>query len=194
MQQGNLAAASGATSRVLTTADVLAEILEAASRHQRAVARGAAGTHEQSRHAPYQASSPSEPVTLARLLERNGADFVAGAYADLLGRAPDPGALDLYRTALLSGTLPKVAILGMLRYSREGRRCGRVVPGLRRRFLMQRAYRVPLLGRALRTAAAVLTLPRLMRDLQRLEQQGALDRERIAQLEQALASAGSLGR
>ena len=116
-----------------------------------------------------------------------------GAYTDLLGRLPEPDSLEYYRLALLDGRLSKTAILGMIRSSPEGRRRGEPVPGLRRRFLLQRAYRVPVLGRALRTAVAVLALPRLLRDLQRLEQQNALTQERLARLERALASPGTAG-
>lgn len=174
---------------VLTTADVLAEVLDVAERVR-------AGWHDpvspaSSAVSVLAALPPPGPVTLARLLERHGADFVVGAYADLLGRAPDPDALDYYRAALMDGRLPKVAILGMIRYSPEGRRRGEPVPGLRRRFVLQRAYRVPVLGRVLRAAVAVLALPRLSRDVQRLEQHNALLQERLARLERALASAGA---
>lgn len=174
-----------AASRVLTTADVLAELLDVAERVR-------TGRHDPAPSAPPPAPTlPPGPVTLARLLERHGADFVVGAYADLLGRPPDPDALEYYRVALVSGRLPKAAILGMIRYSPEGRRRGEPVPGLRRRFLLQRTYRLPVLGQALRMAVAVLALPRLLRDVQRLEQQNALTQERIAALERSLAPPGA---
>lgn len=179
----------GAAPRVLTTADVLAELLDVAAQVR-------TGRRDPAVSDPAVSASllaPAGPVTLARLLERHGTDFVVGAYADLLGRLPEPDSLEYYRVALLDGRLSKVAILGMIRSSPEGRRRGESVPGLRRRFLLQRAYRVPVLGRALRTAVAVLALPRLLRDLQRLEQQNALTQDRIARLERALESPGATG-
>ena len=179
----------GAAPRVLTTADVLAELLDVAAQVR-------TGRRDPTVSDPAVSASllaPAGPVTLARLLERHGTDFVVGAYTDLLGRLPEPDSLEYYRLALLDGRLSKVAILGMIRSSPEGRRRGEPVPGLRRRFLLQRAYRVPVLGRALRTAVAVLALPRLLWDLQRLEQQNALTQERLARLERALASPGPAG-
>lgn len=175
----------GTTVPVLTTADVLAELLDVAERVR-------TGWYDPARPTPLVVpAAPAGPVTLARLLERHGAEFVVGAYTDLLGRTPDPDALDYYRAALMDGRLSKAAILGMIRYSPEGRRRGEPVPGLRRRFVLQRAYRVPVLGRVLRAAVAVLALPRLLRDMQRLEQQNALLHDRVARLERSLASAGA---
>lgn len=203
MQPGDLAAPadarsgaqggtrSGTMPHVLTVADVLAEVLDTAAR-SRVGAREPALLPAPPPPAPPPPAPPLPlgPVPLARLLERDGTGFVVGAYADLLGRDPDRDALAHYRDELVSGRLPKVAILGVLRHSPEGRRRGRPVPGLRRRVLLQRAYGVPVFGRVLRTAAAVVALPRLMRDLQRLEQQSLQDRERVERLERALASAG----
>lgn len=182
-------ARSGTMPHVLTVADVLAEVLDTAAR-SRIGAREPALVPAPPLPAPLPVAPPAPPgpVPLARLLERNGTGFIEGAYADLLGRDPDRDALDHYRDELVSGRLPKVAILGTLRYSPEGRRRGRSVPGLRRRVLWQRAYGVPVFGRVLRTAAAVAALPRLVRDLQRLEQQVLQDQERIERLERALAS------
>ena len=64
------------------------------------------------------------------------------------------------------------------------------MPGLRRRYLLQRSYRLPLLGRLLRLASSILALPRVMRDVQRLEQMADADRARIDRLERALAASG----
>lgn len=178
-------ASIGTGPRLLTTSDVLAEMLDVAERVR-------TGWYDPARPtALVVPAAPAGPVTLARLLERHGAEFVVGAYTDLLGRTPDPDALDYYRAALMDGRLSKAAILGMIRYSPEGRRRGEPVPGLRRRFVLQRAYRVPVLGRVLRAAVAVLALPRLLRDVQRLEQQNALLHDRVARLERSLASAGA---
>lgn len=130
------------------------------------------------------------PVGLWGLLERNGADFVRNAFVELLGRKPDEGALEYYRAALMSGRMTKVQILGLVRYSPEGQLIGKIVPGLRRRFLLQRSYRLPLLGRILRVLTSITALPRVMRDLQRLEQMAHADHERLDRLERAAAAAG----
>ena len=89
--------------------------------------------------------------------------------------------------------MSKAAILGAIRYSSEGRTIGKIVPGLRRRFLLQRSYELPLVGRLLRLAVSVAALPRALRDLQRLEQMAHADRTRLDRLERALAAGPQLG-
>ena len=132
-------------------------------------------------------------VSYGALLERDGAEFVRHAFVELLGRKPDPGALAHYGEELRSGRLTKAAILGAIRYSSEGRTIGKIVPGLRRRFLLQRSYELPLVGRLLRLAVSVAALPRALRDLQRLEQMAHADRTRLDRLERALAAGPQLG-
>lgn len=168
----------------LDLAGVLAELLDAAENGPARIgnwtAAGSAGT----------SLVAAVPVGLWGLLERNGADFVRNAFVELLGRKPDDGALEFYRAALMSGRMTKVQILGLVRYSSEGRMIGKIVPGLRRRFLLQRSYRLPLLGRVLRVLTSIIALPRVMRDLQRLEQMAHADHERLDRLERAAAAAG----
>lgn len=170
--------------RGVSQSDVLAELLDAADR---GVLRRAEAP------APPLPARPVDtrlPVSYAALLERNGNEFVRHAYAELLGREPDPGALAHYGDGLRGGRMTKAAILGAIRYSSEGRTIGKIVPGLRRRYLLQRSYGLPLLGRLLRIARSVMALPRVMRDLQRLEQMADADRARLDRLERALAASG----
>lgn len=131
----------------------------------------------------------SIPLNLWPLLARHGRDFVEHAFLELTSSKPAPHALDHYLQALTDGRATKIRILGEIRYGAEGRAEGRTVPGLRRRFLLQRAYDIPVLGRLLRIAATLPRLPRLLRDLQRLEQGDADSRERIAGLEKRLIAA-----
>ena len=180
--------------RTLDQSDVLAELLDAA---ERGIVRRA--------EAPV--DRPAEPgptdvrarvghgarVSYGALLERDGAEFVRHAFVELLGRKPDPGALAHYGEELRSGRLTKAAILGAIRYSSEGRTIGKIVPGLQRRFLLQRSYELPLVGRLLRLAVSVAALPRALRDLQRLEQMAHADRTRLDRLERALAAGPQLG-
>jgi SAM-dependent methyltransferase len=84
-------------------------------------------------------------------------------------------------------------LLGKLRYSPEGRAFGTVVPGLRKRFLMHRLYRLPLLGRLIRVATSLVALPALMRDvialssdLRAMQDRMAYGEARIEQGDQAL--------
>ena len=111
-------------------------------------------------------SAPLDPAALVAL---QGADFVRHAYLELLGREPDERA-SFYTAALVDGRLSKLEILGQVRFSAEGKAVGRQVLGLKRRVLLSRAYRVPVVGRLVRIGTAVAGLPGLLRHLQRLEQ------------------------
>lgn len=62
-----------------------------------------------------------EPITsVPRLLEPHDREFIFAAYQSVLGRAPDPDGESHYLAQLRSGT-HKLAILGELRRSAEGR-------------------------------------------------------------------------
>lgn len=113
--------------------------------------------------------SAAPPGDLPGLLALNGATFVAAAYAAILRRDVDPDGIRHWTERLARG-LTKIEILGDLRWSPEGRREGVQIPGLRRRYTVQRAFRLPGLGPALRLAVAFARLPRLRREMLRLEQ------------------------
>lgn len=167
--------------RMLRPADVLAELLDAAEHGPMRWTAAPGGTA---------AMAGALPVSYWALAEPNGAEFVQHAFTELLGRKPDQGALDYYTAALASGDLAKPTILGLIRYSKEGRRIGKIVPGLRARFALLQLHRLPLVGRLVRVASAALMLPRLVRDLQRLEQAAHADHARLERLERALAASG----
>ena len=119
---------------------------------------------------PDAAVAPSAPETALAMSELTALDdqaFLDRAYQAILHRTADETGIRHYLSALRSGD-SRIRILGELRYSPEGRVIGCVVPGLRRRFLIHRFYRLPILGRLIRTATALLALPGLMRDVMRL--------------------------
>ena len=111
-------------------------------------------------------SGPLDPGPLFAL---HGADFVRQVYLELLNREPDDAA-SFYTTALLEGRLNKLEILGEVRFSGEGKAVGRKVVGLKPRFLLSRTYRLPVVGRLVRTGVAVAGMPGTLRHLQRIEQ------------------------
>ena len=95
------------------------------------------------------------PLPLQALLDLDGMAFVDGAYRTVLGRPPDStGAADFMRQ-MTSGA-SKVILLGQLQGSAEGRTAGRRLAGLGRRYMAHRLYGVPVLGRVVRAAGAVL--------------------------------------
>ena len=94
-------------------------------------------------------------MPLDELLKLDGEAFVAAAYHILLLRAPDPTGSQLLLDGLTAGE-SKILLLGWLWRSAEGRAAGQSLPGLGRRFAVQRAYRVPLVGPAVRACAMAL--------------------------------------
>ena len=128
------------------------------------VARNHAGT-TQLREAAERARLASSPVIapatsnvalpLAALLGLDGTAFIEAAYSTLLGRAPDEAGIAYITRELVAGR-SKVELLGELAASAEGRQSGRVVAGLRRRYLARRVYRIPVIGPVFRLGSAVL--------------------------------------
>ncbi len=128
------------------------------------VARNHAGT-AQLREAAERARLSSSPVAvsahipaaqpLSALLQLDGTSFIEAAYATLLNRAPDEAGLAYVTRELVRGR-SKVELLGELEGSPEARQLGRSIAGLRRRYLVHRFYRVPVLGPIARTGSALL--------------------------------------
>jgi SAM-dependent methyltransferase len=119
------------------------------------IARYRAGGIPASR-APEQTPSLGDMrLPLTTLLALDGMAFVEAAYRTILARAPDDAGAAYFMREMATGG-SKVVLLGQLQHSAEGRLAGRAVPGLRRRYVMHRAYRVPVLGGVARTAGVVL--------------------------------------
>jgi O-antigen chain-terminating methyltransferase len=108
-----------------------------------------------------------EAASLSGLMRLADADFIRAAYQMLLKRAPDQEGLRIYLANLGRG-MSRITVLGDIRYSPEGRSAAVDVPGLRTRVLLHRLYRIPVLGRVLRSVTAVVALPGLFRDVDRV--------------------------
>ena len=80
-----------------------------------------------------------DSYTIAELTGGHGETFVRNAYRALLRRGPDPEGLGHF-LALLRAGRSKLAVLGGIRYSSEGRRVAVHVPGLYRRYLAERIF------------------------------------------------------
>jgi len=113
--------------------------------------------------------SVAERYALNDFLALHDRDFIEAAYRGVLQRRPDPDGDAYYLGALRRGELSKIEILGRLRYSPEGRKLKVPVHGLFAAFATQHSYRIPVLGRLLATLSALLRLPLIVRNLQRLE-------------------------
>jgi SAM-dependent methyltransferase len=95
--------------------------------------------------------------------------FIVNAYRGVLKREPDPTGLGSFLPRLRSGDYSKIEILGRLRFSPEGRKAPVRIKGLWFPFVVQTAYRLPLLGYAISWFNFVMRLPVLIKNLQRFE-------------------------
>lgn len=95
--------------------------------------------------------------------------FVEMAYRCLLKRAPDPNGMLELMERLVDGD-SKIAILGDVRWSREGRGFGVHVAGLAWRYRFWRVTRWPVVGGIVERLALVAELPQIAREQRRLGQ------------------------
>lgn len=137
----------------------------------------AAGLRERPRLArtDVHASAPAELLEPARLAYSIGdltgthhRSFVEAAFRALLKRAPERGETEVHLARLAAGAR-KVEILGDLRWAPEGRRVGAHVSGLRARYLLAKAARVPVFGNLLDLCLDVASLPLQPRHQRALE-------------------------
>ncbi|MGH8128864.1 MAG: methyltransferase domain-containing protein [Gammaproteobacteria bacterium] len=110
---------------------------------------------------------------LSDFLRFNDADFIEVAYEKLLRRPADPEGSQGYLSALRSGALSKVEILGLIRFSEEGRRHAVHVDGLLLPYKLHRWRHVRVFGWFLGMGMAIWRLPRLAWRLQDMEASAA---------------------
>ena len=107
-----------------------------------------------------------EYFLLEDFLKYNGDEFIKHAYLGILKRTPDPEGFNYYFTELKNNILNKTEILGHIRYSKEGREKKIRIKGLPVRFLINRSYRLPLIGYVIRLSTGIIQLPRILRNME----------------------------
>ena len=126
-------------------------------------------------------------VRLSELTAPDGEAFVEHASSTLLGRPPTASETWERTSELLRGDA-KVAILGRMRFSPEGRRHGTRVEGLWARHIFHSMLRLPAIGAALEWIAGVVRLPRSFRYFRHAEQRNAMEIARLRATNSTLAS------
>ena len=120
-------------------------------------------------------------------------EFVDSAYQGILGRAPSAEERQRMLESLLTGST-RPFLLGVLRYGAEGNARGVDIRGLRIRYLVQRMFRLPVIGTVLEWASAVARLPRTTRYVRGAVENSAMRHEESttqrAELERRLADTG----
>lgn len=136
--------------------------------------------------ARWEPAAPRLPVksqyVLADFLGFNDADFVDVAYSKILRRPADDAGSQDYLRALRSGTVSKVEVLGLLRFSEEGRSKGVHVDGLLLPYKLHRWRRKRIVGWFIGMGMAIARLPRLAWHLQRLEAAAARESHELGRL------------
>ncbi len=138
----------------ITKGELVEEVWAEVARHQAGATRNALQASPAAA-APIALPMIPAALSLPELLALDDAAFVDAAYHTLLRRPADPAGVQLLTGQLAAGA-SKVILLGRLRRSAEGRTAGQRLPGLGRRFVVHRAYRVPGLGNGLKLGGAVL--------------------------------------
>ena len=138
------------------------EDLELARREIRALAATLRANPRQPAPTPGEAEAAIERSRLTyvvgELTGRHHRGFVDGAFEALLKRRPQHAEAHTLLARLAAGA-SKVEILGDLAWSREGRDVGVRVAGLRVRYLLAKACRIPVLGYLLELALGLARLP-----------------------------------
>lgn len=130
-----------------------------------------------------------ETYVLADLLRFSDSDFVENAFRILLRRPASVDEKAHYLTALRSGGVSKVEMLGNIRFSDEGMQDCVHVDGLLLPYKLHKWQRIPLLGWFLTMANTVFRLPRLLAHLQKMEAVSAQESQQVGSALNDLAQA-----
>lgn len=136
-----------------------------------------------------------EGIPLQDLLNYEDEAFIYKAYEVILQREPDSWGMQTYLQALRGANMHKVEILGLLRFSVEGRTKKVQITGLQGKYILHRLSgvlsRLPLIGYLFQWLITFLLLPRLLRHIRA---EVASHTYRLAALESHRSEPGSPSR
>lgn len=89
--------------------------------------------------------------------------FLELAYQLILGRSPESEEYNCYLEGLRTGYFTRDEVLGLLRFSKEGKERGVRIKGLRIRFFISKARHIPVVGLFFDIVYTVLALPRIVK-------------------------------
>lgn len=124
--------------------------------------------------------------SLAELCAPHHIAFLDLVFRAILKRPPDDAGSST-QMRLIGAGASKVEIIGNLRYSPEGLRVGTRIAGLRPRYLLSKACRVPVLGLGLEWLIAFAALPFMARHLRAADAYATALSNTAADSRQALA-------
>jgi len=110
-----------------------------------------------------------QPLSYQYFANLHGAQFVTAVYSCLLGRGPDPGGMEHNLQSLARGE-DKAFLLGRVAFSEEGRKRAVPVAGLKLKYMIAAAKKIPLAGSVLAWLLALATIHRQQRYARAFEQ------------------------
>jgi O-antigen chain-terminating methyltransferase len=108
---------------------------------------------------------------LKKLLRLDEASFVPAVFRAVMGREPTLEELDRHLGRLRAGRTDKVELIAELQATKEGRERAAVIKGMGQRRVAQAVWRLPLLGPILEMGNALVRLPKLARNVERVRRQ-----------------------
>ena len=96
-------------------------------------------------------------------------DFIKNSYKNILQREVDSNGMEYYLTHLRNGMLSKADIVVILHHSKEGKAKNVIIIGTKKRFILLKIYKIPLIGYIVRSIVTLLTLPKLIRRINQSE-------------------------
>ncbi len=112
--------------------------------------------------------------TVTDFTQYDDAEFITNLYRGLLKRESDIPGMQQHLHQLHTGERSKIEILIAMRFSAEGKSENVKILGINSRFLIATLYRLPIIGYFAKTVITLLTLPKLLKRLNRLESSLAL--------------------
>ncbi len=108
--------------------------------------------------------------------------FIENIFKGLLKRKPDSEEMNHYLLLARQGQMSKKEIVAKIRFSKEGRKKGIIVKGLKVPYMMMLIGKIPLIGFIFKIIMAIIRLPSLMTQIRQLEAHSQIPEIKAEQL------------
>ncbi|MEQ8173241.1 MAG: DUF4214 domain-containing protein, partial [Candidatus Eremiobacterota bacterium] len=106
---------------------------------------------------------------ISDFLQYNYEDFIIYSFNAILKREASREEKETYLPLLQKGHMTKQQLLEQLRYSPEGIEKNVIVLGLRKRYLLNKLFKIPVAGRILEILSIIPRLPRIVKYIQGID-------------------------
>ncbi|MDQ7090764.1 MAG: methyltransferase domain-containing protein [Methylococcales bacterium] len=112
--------------------------------------------------------------------------FITNIFKGLLKRKPDAEEMNHYLLLARQGQLSKKEIVAKIRFSKEGRKRGITVKGLKIPYTVMLIGKIPLIGFIFKIIMAIIRLPLLINQIRQLEAHSQIPEIKVEQLAEIL--------